>query len=284
MWGPIGLLHINGSNNVFEIIIKYNTMKKLILFLSLAMLAVVPAVAQNDNEPDFSSVCSSGQVLHYKIVDYGEVYVWPYFQYPEMLGGFINIPRTVRYDGQNYIVTGIADECFANCIRIQGVEMPTTMFVIGDSAFAGCTDLRVVEMPKTLTDIGQYAFAGDTSLIDVVMPNSVVELGPYAFADCYNVRHFVISHTLSYLPEGVFKNCASVTGYIIPASIDSIGCNAFYGYRDIRDITFLGNVPPHPVCDTELCFGRDIPVYVTPRAFDAYKKSYIWGQYPIKSM
>lgn len=258
-------------------------MFKKILFL-IAIMGLTAAYVQSQEEPDFSSVCPTGQVLHYKIVDYGEVCVWPYFQYPEMLGGHIQVPRTVKHDGQTYVVTAIGDSAFANCIRIQGVELPTTLFAVGDHAFDSCTDLRIIEMPKTLTSIGEYAFQDCVSLVDVVMPHSVVELGAFAFLNCSNVRHFVISHGLTEIPEGCFFNCAAVTSYLIPANVTTIGCYAFSGYKALRDVTFLGTVPPMPVCDTELTFGRDIPVYCTKAAFDAYKKSYIWGQYKIHAM
>lgn len=258
-------------------------MKKFILTLTLAVLGL-GAMAQYTIEPDFSSVCPTGQVLHYKVVDYGEVQVWPYFQYPEMLGGHIQVPRTVKHEGQTYVVTGIADSAFANCIRIQGVELPNTLFTIGNFAFDSCTDLHLIDMPKTLTSIGEYAFEDCVSLVDVVMPHSVVELGAFAFIGCCNVRHFVISHALTEIPEGCFYGCSSVTDYMIPANITTIGCYAFAGYRALKNVTFLGSVPPMPVCDDQLTFSRDIPIRVTKRAFDAYKKSYIWGQYPIQAM
>lgn len=259
-------------------------MKKLISLFMLSLMAVGISSAQTDIKADFSMACSSGQVLYYKIVDYGEVNVCYHFDNPEMLGGFIVIPRAVKHEGQNYVVTGIADDAFANCIRIQGVELPTTMFYIGNRSFMQCTDLRVIQMPKTLVAIGERAFEGDTSLIDVVMPNAVVEMGAFAFKNCTNVRHFVISHGLTEIPEGCFQNCRSVTDYFIPANVITLGCDAFEGYEHLRSVTFFGNVPPMPQCEGELPVGREIPIYVTRQGFDAYKASYIWGQHIINAM
>ncbi|MBR5352864.1 MAG: leucine-rich repeat domain-containing protein [Bacteroidales bacterium] len=256
-------------------------MKKVINIILLVLLTS-PAFAQADQKADFSAVCSTGQVLHYKIIDYGEVNVWYNNQNPELLGGYIKVPRTVKYNDQNYVVTGVADEAFANCIRIQGVELPTTMFFVGERAFYRCTDLRVILMPKTLTYIGSSAFEGCTSLIDVVMPNSVNEMGTYVFKDCDNVRHFVISHGLTEIPEGTFMNCKSATDFLIPASVISIGCHAFDGYEQLKSVTFFGPVPPEPECVP--AFGREIPIYVINQYFPAYKASYIWGQYAIQSM
>lgn len=260
-------------------------MKKIVFLLSFVVLGLSAAMAQQDGDKaDFSAACSSGQVLYYKIIDYGEVYVWYHEEYPELLGGSILVPRTVRYDNQNYVVTGIGDGCFSNCIRIQSVELPTTMFQIGAASFAHCTDLQHVKLPKTLTTIGEHAFEGCSALVDVVMPNAVWQLGAYAFKDCVNIRHFVISHGLTEIPEGCFENCAAVTDYLIPANITTLGCGAFAGYASLRSVIFMGAEPPRPACDSEPAFGREIPITVTHKAFDAYKASYIWGQYPIKSM
>ncbi len=261
-------------------------MKKFVFFFSFVLMGFTSVLfaQKDDDKADFSAVCSSGQVLYYKIVDFGEVNVWYQEEYPELLGGFVKIPRTVRYNDENYVVTGIGNGCFSNCIRVQGMELPTTMFYIGNAAFAHCTDLRFIEMPKTLTTIGDWAFEDCPSLIDVVMPNSVWQVGAYAFKDCVNVRHFVISHGLTEIPEGCFENCASVTDYLIPANITSFGCGAFDGYAKLKSVIFLGTVPPQPVCADEPSFGREIPITVTKQAFDAFKASYIWGQYTIKSM
>lgn len=263
-----------------------NASFKLVLALSFVLMLSVSAFAQDDasNKPDFSSVATSGQVLYYKIVDYGEVAVWSYEDNPILLGGYIVIPRVVRFEDQNYVVTGISDDAFADCIRIQGVEFPTTMFYIGERAFKGCTDLRVIQMPKTLTYIGASAFEGCTSLMDVVMPNSVVELGINVFKDCTNIRHFVISHGLTEIPEGTFQNCALVTDYFIPANVTKFGRNAFAGNEKLKSVTFFGPVPPLPECSTELSFPNTIPIYVIRQNFDAYKASYVWGQYVIHTM
>lgn len=256
-------------------------MKKLITLLLFAAMTATTLYGQTDVPADFSSVCSSGQVIYYKVIDYGEVNVWYNGDYTDILGGHVVIPRSVKHDGQNYVVTGIADGAFANCIRIQGMELPTTMFFIGERAFYRCTDLRTILMPKTLTHIGANAFEGCTALVDVVMPHSVVELGESAFKDCSNVRHFVISHALEAIPDGAFLNCSSVTDYLIPASIVYIGCHAFDGYKKLKSVTFLGEIPPTPSCQP--AFGREIPITVLAKNFSAYKSSGIWGQFTIST-
>lgn len=253
---------------------------KKILILLMAVLGLEAAFAQTDTKADFSSVCSSGQVLYYKIIDEGEVNLWFHNEYPEMLGGYVVVPRSVKYGGKNYIVTGIGDRAFANCIRMQGIELPNTLFVIGERAFYRCTDLRVIAMSKSVTSIGASAFESCVSLVDVVIPDAVVEMGAYAFKDCVKVRHFVISHSLEYIPEGAFLNCKSVTDYIIPASVATFGRGCFDGYEALKIMMFLGTVPPVP--EEEPAFGREIPITVPGKVFDTYKASYIWGQYDLR--
>lgn len=230
-------------------------------------------------EPDFSSVCPSGQTLYYSIQDGAEVYVTFGPNSAELLGGHIQVPRTVKHDGRTYMVTGVADGAFADCIRIQGIILPTSVYMVGEKSFYRCTDLRVLVLPKSLTSIGAQAFEGCTSLLDVVMPHSVVELGDYAFKDCSHVRQFVISNSLDSIPEGAFMNCSEVTDYIIPASIKTIGCRAFDGYKALKSIMFLGG-PAKQLCGEPV--GREVKIYVTKQSFDTFKSSYQWGQYQIQ--
>lgn len=256
-------------------------MKKILsLLMAVLMGSMVFAQSTDFYEPDFSSVCPSGQTLYYSIQDGAEVYITLGPNAAELLGGYIQVPRSVKYEGHTYMVTGVADGAFANCIRIQGITLPTSVYMVGEKSFYRCTDLRVLELPKSLTSIGDQAFEGCSSLVDVVMPHSVVELGAYAFKDCEHVRQFVISNSLDSIPEGAFMNCAEVTDYIIPASIKAIGCRAFDGYKSLKSIMFLGARPPMPACEEPV--GREVKMIVSKQGFDAFKASYQWGQYTIQ--
>lgn len=257
---------------------------KKILILVLALIATSATFAQLNEKADFSDVCSSGQVLYYKIVDDGEVNLWFHSQYADMLGGYIRVPRSVKYQGRNYIVTGVADNALANCIRVQGIELPNSVYYIGDMAFYKCTDLSIVYLPKSLTSIGSQAFEGCTALVDFVMPHSVTEMGEGVFRNCSNVRHFVISHSLTAIPEDTFNGCSSATDYIIPDRIATIGCNAFAGNTNLRSITFFGTVPPTPDPECGDAFNRDIVALYVIKGFDTYKASTIWGQFTIRQL
>jgi len=250
---------------------------KRILFVLILGLAFPSVSAQT-----FNAMTPSGHLLSYAVVDEGQVNIVFHAEYPELLGGDVEVPRSVKHDGTNYIVTGIADGAFANCIRIKSISLPTTLYTIGDRAFLRCTDLRIIRLPKTLTTIGVRAFEGCTALLDVVLPNAVTELGEYAFAGCRNVRHFVLSHGLTAIPDGVFENCTALTDILIPEQVESIACTAFKGYKSLTVIVLLSTTPPTPGCEEP--FGREITVRVPAKAFDIYKASKEWGQYNLQSL
>ncbi len=251
-------------------------MKKILPLLAFTLLAVA-ASAQT-----FNLTTPSGHVLYYSVVDEGQVNIVFHAEYPELLGGDIDVPRSVKYNGANYIVTGVADGAFANCIRIKSVTLPTTLYTIGDRAFLRCTDLRIVRLPKTLSSIGAHAFEGCTALVDVVLPNAVSEIGEYVFAGCANVRHFVLSHGLTDIPEGAFEGCTSLTDILIPEQVSTIACTSFKGYKALTVVVMLNNLPPTPGCEEP--FGREVTIRVPARAFDAYKASTAWGQYTLQSL
>ena len=255
-------------------------MKKIFLLTLVALAGFF--CSQASAQQTFSSITPSGHLLFYAVVDEGQANVVFHGEYPELLGGDIEIPRAVKHEGVNYIVTGIADGAFANCIRVQRVTLPTTLYAIGNNAFLRCTDLRAIRMPKSLTTIGDHAFDGCTALVDVVLPNAVSQLGEYAFANCTAVRHFVLSHSLTALADGVFQNCTALTDILIPEHVSSIACNAFEGYKALTTVVLLNTTPPTPGC--ELPWGREIVVRVPRKAFDIYKSSTEWGQYQLQSM
>jgi len=258
-------------------------LSQLLLFVLLA----APASAQNNTQnvgrdTRFQATTPSGHLLSYAVVDDGQVNIVFHAEYPELLGGDIEVPRSVKHNGTNYIVTGIADGAFANCIRVKSVTLPTTLYSIGDRAFLRCTALRIIRLPKTLTTIGARAFEGCTALIDVVLPNAVSEIGEYVFSGCCNVRHFVLSHALTAIPDGAFENCTALTDILIPEQVATISCTAFKGYKALSLIVLLNTTPPVPGCEEP--FGREITVRVPARAFDIYKASTAWGQYNLQSL
>ena len=79
------------------------------------------------------------------------------------VSGTVKIPSTIngktviQLDGSVYR-NGTVAGAFENCTGITGVEIPSTITVIGQSAFKGCTGLKSVIIPDSVTYINSYAF------------------------------------------------------------------------------------------------------------------------------
>ena len=56
----------------------------------------------------------------------------------EKYSGNVVIPSSINYDGNTYIVSGIGNSAFRDCIGLTSVTIPESITSVGVSAFAGC--------------------------------------------------------------------------------------------------------------------------------------------------
>ncbi len=149
---------------------------------------------------------------------------------------------------------------FAFCDSIMDItwleDLPN-LKVIGDNAFEG-TAFTSVTIPGTVETIGSRAFEKNTDLetvtildFDTIGQDSVKKtIGASAFADDSRLSKVVlptknedsVNESIEIL-DGAFSNCYSLSNINFPASITSIGANAFYGcgtnctdWSDTKDI------------------------------------------------
>ena len=100
-------------------------------------------------------------------------------------------------------LTSIPDEAFRDCWTLSGVIIPDSVTSIGASAFSGCGGMDWVELGSGVKNIGDAAFAGCVHLTSIDL-KSVKTIGDYAFSGCTTL--------------------ASIT---MPATVTSIGTEAF---------------------------------------------------------
>lgn len=114
------------------------------------------------------------------------------------------IPATVNYSGNNFRVTSISDNVFANS-AITEISIAGSVKTIGENAFMNCTSLASVTLEEGIEIIGKYAFS-ETALTELILPKGMKEVGYGAFLSCHSLS------TLT-LPEGIsldilaFFNC-----------------------------------------------------------------------------
>ena len=122
-------------------------------------------------------------------------------------------------------VTSIAQNAFANCRNITGVEIPDTVTSIGDSAFANCYGLASVKLPAGLTKIERNTFGYCYNLTAIDIPDGTKEIGELAFNGCY-LTEIDLPEGLVSIGEQAFSGARFET-VKLPASVKSVECAAF---------------------------------------------------------
>lgn len=191
---------------------------------------------------------------------------------PKAINRSITIPESV---------TSIRDNAFSGCKGLTTVTIPNNVTNIGNFAFDGCTGLTSITIPNSVTNIGENAFRGCTSLRGITIPDSVKYIGYNVFKGCSGLKSVTIGNGITSIENGWFRDCSNLTsitlpfvgasktgttntylGYIfgantyyenmdyVPKSLkyvtitngDSIGDYAFYGCKNITNITIPASV------------------------------------------
>ena len=146
-------------------------MKKQLLFLFFAMLALCASAAPND-------VFSVGDLTYSVILDSysgkpGIVAVKSLSAQGKAKTSLkLDIPGVVYYNGYKYKVRVIDRDAFKGQSNISVVQIRYNINRIWQSAFENCTSLTTVYMPSSLTNVGYRAFGGCTALRSVYYANA----------------------------------------------------------------------------------------------------------------
>lgn len=107
--------------------------------------------------------------------------------------------------------------------QVTDLVIGNSVKTIGAYAFTGLKGLKRVTFGSGLTDIGDYAFSGLTSLTTAVLPEGLKTIGIGAFMNT--------ALTTEETDENGIRT--GDDGYTIPATVTSIGTQAFYGVKTL---------------------------------------------------
>lgn len=110
---------------------------------------------------------------------------------------------------------------------------PTTVRSVAAGAFLGCSLSGALNISAGITSIGDFAFAG-TAISEVSFASdgvglSAVTVGAYAFYGCEDIETltFADGSNVTELGTGAFKDCEKLPEVVIPASMKTVGDEAF---------------------------------------------------------
>ena len=214
---------------------------KRALRAALLFLLINIAGATKSYAYDFYSVCSTGQILYFNIIDYQNHYVeitcpvagysgYSYSGYQQP-SGFITIPETVEKNGQTYTVTRIGDFGFISCVGLLGnLVIPNTVTSIGQYAFSGCTGFDgTITIPNSVTTIDEGAFYRCLNLVGTLtLPENLISISSNVFYFCQKIDSVAFPNSLKHIGYRSFFYCTGLPTLYLPESLLDIGNEAFY--------------------------------------------------------
>lgn len=122
--------------------------------------------------------------------------------------------------------TTIEDFAFDSS-RIKGVELPSTLYVIGEYAFSDCKKLKSIEIPANVKRIGKGAFSSCAKLTIMRIPAGVTEVEENTFQFCTGLEVLDLPNTISSIGEGAFQGCMSLKKLFLTDTVKYIDDTAF---------------------------------------------------------
>ena len=129
-------------------------------------------------------------------------------------------------------VTSISGETFQSATNLTQITIPSTVTEIGSNAFRDASNLVQIDIPDSVTSIGANAFNGASSLTSINIPYlvNILSEGMFQGATSLASINFELnngSSKISSIGTNAFNSASSLSQITIPASITSIGQNAF---------------------------------------------------------
>ena len=187
--------------------------------------------------------------------------------------GEINIPNQVNFDGSTYTVYRVNSEAFFNCPNLTSLTVPASIKAFSIDVFRGCQSLTrlIVEDSDDVLSVGyntydssgffygapiSYFYMGRNITLqyskshtnpsfkyleEVYMSDYVTEIAD-GFFNGAKISKIRFSPFLKSIGSSSFNQGYKARTLILPNALTSIDANAFYGCRDIYEISLGENV------------------------------------------
>lgn len=121
----------------------------------------------------------------------------------------------------------IPGACFAECLSLREVALPSTIKTVGQVAFWNDTLLANVNFPEGLDSIGDGAFLGN-HIEHVVLPSTCRHFGYQTFAWATGMKRLTFSEGIRVIPRAIAYFNEELETVDIPSTVEEIDESAFF--------------------------------------------------------
>ena len=160
--------------------------------------------------------------------------------------GDLLVGSGIWYDSRLYSVTSIGVDAFQFCNLLTSVVIPNSVTSIGSYAFYFCEGLTSITIPNSVTKIFGNPFQGCSSLESISVEdgnstydsrnncNAIIETGSNTLiSGCKNT---LIPASVTSIGDNAFTEIANLTSISIPASVEYIGSASFSSCSNLESI------------------------------------------------
>lgn len=125
---------------------------------------------------------------------------------------------------------------FADCKRLQKVDIPENVTKIDAFAFENDESLKYVTINANIQAIEQGTFRGCSSLKEIVIPEGVKSIRERAFKDCTSLETIRLPYSIEKLGDAVFEGCTNLKRIELPRGIKKLSYKLFHGCKVLREV------------------------------------------------
>lgn len=127
---------------------------------------------------------------------------------------------------------------FSGCRLLKTALFPESMQIIRTATFYDCRSLYFLTLPDSVTYIGDGAFSDCSALTQFRVPSGLKEISASMLSGCSSLRKLEIPDGITVIGTGALSHCA-FESIVIPASVKSIGSEAFFSCKNLRRVVIL---------------------------------------------
>ncbi len=120
-----------------------------------------------------------------------------------------------------------------------GVQLPSTLQIIGDEAFA-YSGLREIVLPAGLQEMGSGVFRECTHLKNINFPEHLTRIEKETFSLCEKLETLTIPSSITYIGDGAFEYCDGLKTVTLPDSVEEMGSRVFQECFHLQTVKWAG--------------------------------------------